>query len=104
LFVPCHIPLVYSANRNLWLKLLNHYLGLENVQEFIENNLNNLVNLSYTGFSSLKIQENCIKTLVNYYPEQFLPLFTKNIISCLRNESFKSVTKVEYEIFKTAEG
>ena len=104
LFIPCHIPLINSTRSVLWLKLLNRYLGIEHVQTFIETNLHNLVNLSYTGNSNSKIQENCIKTLVNYYPEQFLPVFTKNIITCLRNEAFKSVTKSEYEIFRTPEG
>lgn len=104
LFVPCHISLLYSTKNVLWLKLLVNYLGVKNVQQFIEDNLHNLVNLAYSGNSNPRIQENCIKTLVNFYPEQFLPVFTKNIITCLRNEAFKSVTKVEYEIFRTPEG
>jgi len=104
LFIPCHIPLIYSSRNQQWLKLLNKYLNVSNVQSFIEANLQNLVNLSYTGNSNSKIQENCIKTLVNFYPEQFLPVFTKNIITCLRNPAFKSVSKSEYEIFKTPEG
>ena len=104
LFTACHIPSVYSAKSFLWLKLLNHNLGVQNVQNFIEQNLHNLVNLSYAGHSSPKVQENCIKTLINFFPEQFLPVFTKNINACLRNEAFRSVSKVEYAIFRTPEG
>lgn len=104
LFIACHIPLIYSTRNPLWLKVLNKYLGVENVHVFLEENLHNLVNLAYSGSSNIKIQENSIKTLVSNYPQLFLPVLFKNISNSLRKQDLKSVSKIEYEIFRTPEG
>ncbi|RWS09505.1 Translational activator GCN1-like protein [Dinothrombium tinctorium] len=97
-----HVPIVFEANPNVWLNLLTKILSTEKTEAFVDGKHNEIIKIVESLEGSVKY--NCIKTLVNFFPNQFMPVFVSQVIEVLRKPDFKIVTKTEYEIYKYPEG
>ena len=103
LFSVCHLPILHKANPELWYSIAKRLLHVENVQTYVEQEAEKLVEICYAE-KHLQLQHNGIMTLANLYPQRFMPLFLKRVLDVWSNPDIGSVTRRDYEIFCTSVG
>lgn len=103
-FTASHVPVLFEAEPKLWITLVKKLADPSKVESMIISIAGDLCESIYSEKQNIDLQCNCIKSLVCYFPDQFMDRILSKTVEILNNPDLNIITVEEYEIFKYPEG